>query len=66
MFFEIARNSTGLLDSRLPIPCEAEARAAAAALAEEHGEAFQLWDHKRMIDCDFPQLRLTRSYRGAL
>lgn len=54
MFFEIARNSTGLLDGRLPIPCEAEARAVAAALAEEHGEAFQLWDNKRMIDVISP------------
>lgn len=54
MAFEIARNSTGLLDGRKPIQCESSARATAAALANEHGEAFQLWDDTRLIDVISP------------
>lgn len=50
MFFEIARNSSGLLEGRKPISTEVEARTVAAALAQERGEAFQLWNDTRMID----------------
>lgn len=54
MFYEIARNSTGLLDGRKPVTSEAQARAIATALAQEHGEAFQIWDNRRMIDVIAP------------
>ena len=54
MVYEIAINSTGLLEGRTPIATESEARAVAAALAREHGEAFQLWDEKKMIDVICP------------
>jgi hypothetical protein len=52
--YEIARNSSGLLDGRKPFENEGEARATAQALADEHGEAFQLWDSARMIDVICP------------
>ena len=48
--FEIARNSTGLLDGRQPIHTEEGARNEAQQLANQHGEAFQLWDRTRLID----------------
>lgn len=48
--FEIARNSTGLVEGRQPVPTENEARAIAAALVAQTGEAYQLWDATRMVD----------------
>lgn len=52
--FEIARNSTGLLDGRKPIQSESEARRTAQTLADQEGTAFQLWDSVRMIDVICP------------
>lgn len=48
--YEIARNRTGLLEDRKPVGTEAEARAMAVTLAQEQGEAFQVWDETRLID----------------
>lgn len=53
--YEIARNRTGLLDGRKPVSTESEARVIARNLAQEQGEAFQVWDETRLIDvigCD--------------
>lgn len=54
--FEIARNCTGLLDGRQPYQTEAGARAQAQALANNSGEAFQLWNSSRIIDVIAPQV----------
>lgn len=48
--YEVARCSTGLLDGRQPVATEEEARAVAGKLAKETGEAFQVWDDKRLLD----------------
>ena len=55
MAYEIARNINGLLDGRKPISTESEARVVAQAMANEHCEAFQLWDSTRMIDVISPE-----------
>lgn len=52
--FEIARNSSGLLDGRKPVSTEAEARDLARALANRDGEAFQVWDDTKMLDVISP------------
>jgi hypothetical protein len=55
MLYEIARNSTGLLDGRRPVATEVEARSVAADLSKEHGEAFQVWDSNHLIDVIGPE-----------
>ncbi|MGF6996753.1 hypothetical protein [Paraburkholderia sp. GAS32] len=54
-FFEVARNSTGLVDGREPLPTEVEARIIAATLAVQHGEAFQVWGNKSLLDVIGPE-----------
>lgn len=54
--FEIARSSTGLLDGRSPISNVQIAREYASALAQKHGEAFQLWNEKSMMDVISPNI----------
>lgn len=53
--YEIARNSTGLLDGRKPVRTEVEARIIAARLAQQQGEAFQIWDNARLLDVICPK-----------
>jgi hypothetical protein len=48
--YEVAQCRTGELEGRKPLKTEAEARALAAKLAKDRGEAFQVWDEKRMLD----------------
>ena len=50
MFYEIARNNTGLLEGRKPVSTEAGARSIAASLANQHNDAFHAWDSDRLID----------------
>lgn len=53
--YEIACNASGLLEGRKPISNEADARMEAQRLANERGEAFQLWDSSRMLDVIDPE-----------
>lgn len=48
--FEVAQNSSGLLEGRKPVSTEAEASAIALKLAQDRGEAFQVWGPKGLID----------------
>ncbi|ART57226.1 hypothetical protein CBP36_20175 (plasmid) [Acidovorax carolinensis] len=48
--YEVANNNSGMLEGRKPVSTEVEARAIAAALAKEHGHAYQVWGPAGMID----------------
>lgn len=48
--YEVAKNSSGLLEGRKPVETEAEARTMAIELAAATGEAYQVWGPSGLID----------------
>lgn len=48
--FEVAQNSSGMLEGRKPMATEARARELAQSLASQRNESFQVWGPTKLLD----------------